>query len=141
MTALAEAATEQAEPSTHPGDPGAAIRLRGEVLTFELDNHGRPLTWNKLQSLHMLTIDGRRCQLFRSGSEVAGDAAVHTGDRIAVHSSGDDSVYTVALKADLLGTGRVDVSQLVRMAAALQGTAPLTDTGGYFFHECYVLLI
>lgn len=129
QAALAQADPEETKPvtDTHPDDPRAAFRLRGQMLTFEIDNEGHPLNWRKVQNLHLLKANGQRCRLYRSQVEQPLDTIMQTGDQLSVQNDISGSVYTVVVKGDPLSTGSIDVAQLVRAAMALQGTIALTD--------------
>lgn len=75
------------------------------------------------------------------GASVAWDTPVSTGQIVTVRNEAGDiiSQSTVVVKGDVLGTGHINLSQVVRLAAAFRGTDPLsgaflaagqwTDTG------------
>lgn len=63
-----------------------------------------------------------------SGKPAAGDAPVGTGSALRIIDSRTGAVLSVSsviVKGDILGTGKIELSQLVRMAEALRGGRPL----------------
>lgn len=60
------------------------------------------------------------------GSLCADNAPAGTGDQIIFRTSGgNEERITVIVRGDVIGSGMMNISQLVRMAAAVTGTKPL----------------
>ena len=63
-----------------------------------------------------------------NGSERGPEDIVGTGDILTVYFwDGDEADLTIIVTGDVLGTGVITIAQVVRMAAALNGSQPFND--------------
>lgn len=72
--------------------------------------------------------EGGAARITRNGADLPASDFVATGDIVAFDPSAAQA-WTIIVRGDVLGTGILDLPQIIRMAQAINGIDPLT---GYF---------
>ena len=136
--------------SVSPGPGGAQYpTLRADSgLTIAAERHGSILTGVQIGRGGSFTSvaavagafdvpDGASVEITAEGSVCDPVSPIATGDLVLLcGTDGRVQEVTVVISGDVLGTGLLDISQVVRMARSLSGAAPLE--GPYLTAGCLV---
>lgn len=129
---IIEAAPEGQEPTEGPltfADVRAIFPdvVDGTALLEVFNNRPEGLTWDE----YLDDFEDRLVLGFQEGNllseETMETQIVCTGGNLAVFGPGaqPEEFYTVVVRGDVLGTGKLTIAQVVRVAQAMNGTEPL----------------
>lgn len=118
-------------------DSGYVIRLTEDGAVLDGIEIGRGSVYTAALDVAAAFVvpEGASVAVLAEGEAFDPGKPIGTGDQIDLQAPGGEvRQITVVVPGDLLGTGLLDVAQLVRLAQALSGEAPLT--GPYLEAAC-----